>query len=615
MPEASQDSQAGGLLDEQTGSIELRPLTGGQVVAECLHAAGVPYMVGIPGHGCLGLVDAFVGRDSPRLIQVRQETAAVHLADGYYRASGQPLSVFTSIGPGAINTAIGLATAFVDSTAVLALSGDTHMHMLGRGVLQEIERRHDSDFASIVRPVTKRSWLGDDASRLPGIMRRAFRTMLSGRRGPVHVALPMDVQAQMVKVPVPRREDFLPPAAPEPDARAVGRAWDLLRRAERPLILAGGGVAASNAYAELRQLAETVGAAVVTTLQAKDVFPNDHPLYGWLTGSKGTSCGITLCCQADVILAVGCRFADETSSSYVPGKAFNIPPTELIHVDIDENEIGKNYPARVGIVADAKAALSALLELAESEPKREWQGKTWQRTIERERSRWLEHVESWADDSRQPVMISSLLRHLRAALPRQAIVTSSSGNTQAQLLQEFPFYEPRTNLTTGGFSTMGFAYPAGLGAKLAQPNRQVVALMGDGDFLMAIQELATAVQYGIAVVAVVANNAGWLSIRDLQHEVYGAEREMAVEFGTTPDFAAVARDFGAWGERVSRADEIEPALARAFASGGPAVLEVMVNREYPYSGGSAQGWWDVPVPEYLADRRARYEDIRSLERL
>jgi acetolactate synthase I/II/III large subunit len=601
---------------------DVRRLTGGQIVAEFLAREGVPYFVGIPGHGCLPLVDAFVGCQQPQIIQVRQENAAVHLADGYFRVSGRPLAVFTSIGPGAMNTAIGLGTAYVDSTAVLVLTGDVHTYMLGKGVLQEPERRQGNALHSVLAPLTKRSWLATDPAQLPSILRQAFVEMLTGRKGPVHISLPMDVQAEAAPVVLSGvvSDDLAGP--PEPDSTAIDRATELLDGAQRPVILAGGGVSSAGAWAELKSLAELLGAAVVTTLQGKDVFPNDHPLYGGSAGSKGTSCGIQLCTEADVLLAVGCRFADQTTSSYVPGKAFNMPPTRLIHIDIDPGEIGKNYPAEVEIVGDARAALSALCRSVEaSERRRDWESSEYARRIAAARKAWSDHLSAWADDSREPMMISSLLGRLRRFLRRDAIVVSSSGNTQAQILQEFPFYEPRTNITTGGFSTMGFAFPAGLGAKLAHPQRQAVAVVGDGDFLMSIQELATAVQHRLPVVVVVANNGGWIAIRDLQMSAYGPDRATAVDFldaggvDTGPHFADIARDFGAYGERITRCDEIEPALRRALDSGKTAVIEAMVSREYPYSGAPPCGWWDVPVPAYLAERRDEYERMRARERL
>lgn len=598
-------------------------LTGGEIVAEYLIREGVPYIVGIPGHGCLGLVDAFLARqDRIRMLQVRQEMSAVHLADGYFRMAGRPLAVYTSIGPGAINTAVGVATAYVDSTAVLVLTGDTHTHMFGKGVLQEIERRHDSSFSRILDPITKRCWLATDAASLPSILHRAFNEMLTGRRGPVLISLPMDVQCDSVEVKLPDPVQRRPAGRLAGDAAEIERAAALLAQAQRPVILAGGGIAAGEAWEELREVAEWVGAAVVTTFQAKDVFPNDHSLYGWLTGSKGTACGIHLCTSADVLLAVGCRFADETASSYLPGRAFSIPPTRLVHIDIDGGEIGKNYPVEVGIVGDARSSLRALLAcLQAAHSRRQYEGSAYYQEIQRVRQEWLDHVESWADDSREPMMISSLLKRIRRFLDRDAVVVSSSGNTQAQILQEFPFYEPRTHLTTGGFSTMGFSLPAALGAKLAKPDKQVVAIVGDGDFMMTMQELATAVQYNLPVVIVVANNSGWVSIKDLQMEVYGLDRAFSTDFldgegiPYSPNFAEVARAFGAYGERISRADEVEPALKRAFASGKPAVVEALVNREHPYTGSPAQGWWDVPVPTYLTERRAEYERLRAEERL
>ena len=517
---------------------------------------------------------------------------------------------------------MGLATAYVDSTAVLALTGDAHTYMVGKGILQEIERQRHSDMRAVLKAVTKRSWLATDVGQLPLILRRAFTAMLTGRKGPVHISLPMNVQADAAEVVLPDPVSHNLPGPPDPDLEFVRRAADVLATAERPVILAGGGVASAGAWAELRLLAELSGAAVVTTWQGKDAFPNDHPLYGCLTGSKGTTCGTRLCTGADVLLAVGCRFADETASSYVPGQALNIPPTRLIHIDIDANEIGKNYPVEVGIVGDAKAALSALCRCVQaSTPHRPWRNLEYTRHIGELRQEWFDRVNRWADDSREPMMISSLLRRLRRFLRRDAIVVSSSGNTQTQILQEFPFYGPRTNITTGGFSTMGFAFPAGLGAKLAHPQRQVVAVVGDGDFLMSIQELATAVQYRLPVVVVVANNGGWIAIKDLQMSAYGLERATAVDFldadgrVTSPHFADVARDFGAYGERITRVDEVEPALRRAFDSGKPAVIEAMVSREYPYTGAPTCGWWDVPVPAYLNEQRAEYERMRAQERL
>ncbi len=598
-------------------------LTGGEIVAEYLIREGVPYVVGIPGHGCLGLVDALRSRrDRLRVLQVRHEQSAVHLADGYYRACGKPLAVFTSIGPGAANTAVGLATAYVDSTAVLTLSGETHTHMFGRGVLQEIERQHWANFSRSLEPLTKRSWLVNRVDQLPFVMQRAFNTMTSGRPGPVMVGLPMDVQADSAEVTLAAPAEREAHGLVRPDHQAVERAADLLFNAERPVLLVGGGVITAGAHREVTVVAELLGAAVVSTMMGKGAFPEDHPLYGWHAGSKGTTCGNKLTSGADVILAVGCRFADEACSSYRQGVSFTIPPTKLIHADIDPGEIGKNYPVEVGLVGDARAILSDLLEALNSSGRQaRSKSGSYQLEIANAREEWLRATGELSSADVVPVGLSRFLKELRAALDRDAAIVTSSGNTQAQVLQEFPFYEPRTNVTTGGFSTMGFSLPAALGVKLARPDRQVVAVVGDGDFLMTVQELATAVQYNIPVVVTVVNSAGWQSIKDLQWSALGEDHVFATEFRNddgqlvSPDFVALARSFGAYAEKIERAEEVRPAMQRAFASGGPAVIEVSVNRQYPYASGLVAGWWDVPIPTYLEDRRREYERQRGEELL
>jgi len=595
--------------------------TGGQIVVETLAREGVPYLVGIPGHGTLGLSDALLGQDQVRALQVRHEQAAVHLADGYYRVAGVPLAVYTSIGPGAMNTVIGVASCYVDSIPVLVLTGNSHTHMAGRGVLQEIERRFDANSLAVFEPIAKRVWRPSSAERLPRILQRAFAEMLTGRRGPVVVDLPMDVQCDDVEVGdgLPSPLAYRPSGPVLPSSSAVAQAGRLLSAAGRPVIVAGGGVIAAAAWAELRALAEFLGAPVVTTMMGKGAFPDDHPLSGLHGGSKGTTCGNALTRSADVLLSVGMRFADESTSSYRQGVTYAIPPTRLIHLDLDPAEIGKNYPVEVGIVADARAGLAALLDwLRAHSATRDWPRGAYYAEIQRLREEWLAQVRALAASNHSPVTISRLIAELRAFLDRDAIVVTSSGNTQAQWYQEAMVYEPKTNLTTGGFSTMGWTVPAALGAKLAAPDRQVVGLVGDGDFLMTAQELATAVQYDLPVVYVVANNLGWIAIRDLQAAVYGPERAMGAEFmredgPLSPDLAELARAFGCHSERIAAPGEVRPALERAFAAGRPAVIEVMVERTYPLSGSPAVGWWDVPVPTYLARQRARYEHERAQE--
>jgi acetolactate synthase-1/2/3 large subunit len=598
-------------------------LTGGQIVVQTLIGEGVPYLVGIPGHGTLGLSDALLGQEKLKVLQVRHEQAAVHLADGYYRISGVPLAVFTSIGPGAMNTVIGVASCYVDSIPVLVLTGNSHTHMAGRGVLQEIERRADANSLAVFEPIAKRVWRPDSPARLSRILQRGFAEMLTGRRGPVVVDLPMDVQCDAAELPagLPAPTAYRPAGAPLPPPDLIARAGRLLEGARRPVIVAGGGVVAAGAWEPLRDLAEFLGAPVVTTMMGKGAFPEDHPLSGFHGGSKGTTCGNALTASADVLLAVGMRFADESTSSYRHGVTYSIPPTRLIHLDVDPTEIGKNYPVEVGIVADARAGLAALRGwLQGNSAPRDYTQSPYFDEIQRLRREWRADVERRASAEHVPVTISRLIAELRGFLDRDAIVVTSSGNTQAQWFQEALVYAPHTNLTTGGFSTMGWTVPAALGAKLAAPERQVVGLLGDGDFLMTAQELATAVQYRLPVVYVVANNLGWIAIRDLQAAVYGEERAQGTEFldggagaPVTPHLARLAEALGCHAQRISAPEEVRPALERAFASGRPAVVEVMVERAYPLSGSPAVGWWDVPVPAYLVERREQYERERAQE--
>ena len=599
-----------------------RKLTGSEIVVEYLLREGIPYVFGIPGHGCLGLTDAFRRHPEIKVIQVRQEMSGVHMADAYYRVTGKPLVVFTSIGPGAINTAIGLASAYVDSIPVLVITGDTHVHMRGKGVLQEIERSRDSDLPRVLEPIVKRSWQVSKVEQLPSVMKRAFNVMMTGRRGPVHIDLPMDVQCDSIDVDIPDPEEHKPMGRIKGDPQKIEDATELILKAKRPVILVGGGVMASEAFSELKEFAELIGAAVLTTMMGKSAFPEDHPLYAWHTGSKGTICGLKLSSTADVLIAIGCRFADETTSSYKHGVSFAIPPTKLIQIDIDPSEIGKNYPVEVGIVGDAKSVLQDLIALLKGKgAQKNYENSAYFKEIQTLKKEWFAFLHKFKDDSKVPVMISTVLQEVRKALDRNAIVITSSGNIQAQMLQEFPFYEPKTCITAGGFSTMGYTLPAAIGAKLAAPDRQVVGMVGDGDFMMTMQELATAVQYQIPILIILVNNMGWVAISDLQRAVYGEDHAYATEFYDkngkiySPDFKAIAEGFGCYAEKISKCEEIQPAIKRALDSDKPAVIEVIVNREFPYSGSPAHGWWDVPIPAYMVEKRKKYEaEIRG-ERL
>ncbi len=589
--------------------------TGGEIVRDRLLAEGVPYLVGIPGHGIVAMLDAFrASQNAIKILQVRHEQSAVHLADGYFRVSGKPLAVFTSIGPGALNTAVGLGASYVDSTAVLVLSGETHTYMEGRGVLQEIERKRPADVPSALEPLVKASYRPRNQQELFNDLADAFSIMTTGRPGPSFISLPMDVQAESSVVTVANTvERSIDDTVATIDDRSVHLAVALLSEAERPVIVAGGGVTLANAEESLLELAERTGSAVVTTLQGKGCFPEDHELYGWHLGTKGTSIGNALTTKADVILAVGTRFTDQVGSSFREGTTFDLGSTKLIHIDIDSRELGKNYNPNVAIEGDASVALSAInSELQAREHTVDYSATEYFNDIQRLRAEWLDEISELQNSDASPSTVPRFYKELRQVLDRDAIVVTSSGHAQACVL-EFPFYEPRTNLTSGGFSTMGWSYPAALGAKLAAPEKQVVAVIGDGDFMMTMQEMATAMEYGINVVAVLLNNYGWYSIRDLQMSEFGEDRAIGVEWDDTksPDFVAIAKGFGLYAESVEQPRDIQSAVKQALNHDGPSLIEVKVARDFPNSGSTVVGWWDVPIPAYLEERRDEYEQARK----
>lgn len=586
--------------------------TTSEVILEYLVREGVSYAFGVPGHGCTAFVDAFYDRrDEITPIMVRHEQAAAHAADGYYRASGRLAMCFTSIGPGATNLVTGLATALVDSSALLAVCGCEPQRDVERGVLQAIYRHYESDFKNIMRFAVKRVWSIQKAERTPEIIVRACKEATTGRPGPVLIEFPIDLQHKAIDIPgVPSPEEHKPKGRILGDPVMVKEASKLLASAERPAILVGGGVILSGASEELMRLAEMLGAPVLATMMGKGAFPEDHPLFAGYAGWSGTGPGNEVARSCDVLLAVGTRFADLTCSCYEPGVTFNIPPTKLIHVDLDPLEIGKNYPTEIGIVGDAKATLAMLIEaLAGLLGKRSLGDSPWIRRVKAAKERWEAELEPIRSSGRSPPTVPRLLKELREFLGRDAIVLGEAGWAQIFLFQQFPVYMPRTHISSGGFSTMGFAVPAAIGAKLAQPDRQVVACPGDGGFLMTLHEVATAVQYEIPIVIVVVNNLGWACIRDLQWIQCGEGRDIATMFkhprGDSVydvDFAAFAESFKAHGSTVRSPEEIKPALKEAFNSGKPSVINVYVD---PGVTPPLPGKWTLPTPEYLTRKLKR----------
>ena len=574
----------------------MQRLTGAQIITEFLARQGVTHAAGIPGHGVWTLTDALLDCPQIRTVQVMHEQSAAHLADGFYRASGRPMLAFTSIGPGATNTVIGVATAYVDSTAIALFTGSPHTYMRGHGLLQELERRHAADNPRIFEPVVKEWWQPSRVDELPFVLHRAWNAMTTGRPGPILMDVPMDIQAAAAQVTLPDPAQREARGRSRPDATNVERAARMLAEAKRPVIVAGGGVITADASDALRALAERIGAPVVTTWNGKGAIDETHPLAGQTIGDTGSTVGNSLSASADVLLSVGCRFVDWSASSWRAGVTFAIPPTALIQLDVDEREIGKNYPVAVPLVGDARAGLEDLeAALGAGEPSTAYGDE-----IADLRRTWEEQIEVKSGSDARPVTMARAVREVQAATREDAIVVTGAGLPQGMVKQRWITRRPRTHLTSGGFSTMGFTLPAAIGAQLAKPDAQVLAICGDGDFLQTMQELQAAVLAGTPVCTVILDNSGWISIKGGQQTHFG--RTAITDFlrdgkPYSPDFAAIGRAFGIHADSAEAPEDIRPAVERALASDGPSLVHVRVERDLAMAGPDKTGWWDVPVPE------------------
>ncbi|MDA4121607.1 MAG: thiamine pyrophosphate-binding protein [Thaumarchaeota archaeon] len=578
--------------------------TGAQFLVESLARAGVKYLFGIPGHGNVSVFDA--ARDlAPEMnvVQVKHEQWGGHMADGYFRANRKtPAAVTTSVGPGATNLATALATAYVDSSSFIAITGQIQTYLFGMGIFQEIERQQWVDFPNAMKHLVKGSWQVTTGAQLPRVVVRALRTALEGRPGPVLIDLPMDVQVERLSYELPDAGLDVVQGRTRPDPDSVMKAAKLLLSAERPVVLIGGGVTMSGATEEVVKLAEFLGAPVLCSFRgdAKGGFPEDHELYAFHPGNVSTAVSNEVAKSADVVLAVGVTFSDETTSSYRPGVTFNIPPTKVVQVDIDVHEIGKNYPVAVGMVADARSAVSDINAALVSLGRRgDYHGTAWFERLKELKSVWADELQRLRQAA--PMGMPNLVAVMRERVPREAIITVSAGLPQEVLSQQWVAYRPQTFISSGGFSTMGFALPAAIGAKLAKPQTPVIAVEGDGSFMMNNVELSTAVQLQMPLVVVLLNNRGWISIRDLQIRSF-KNRLVATEFKKADgseysiDFEKIVRAYGAEHIPAKTPQEFGTALESALKMEVPVVVEASVESAFPRSGTSAFGFWDIPSP-------------------
>ena len=547
-------------------------MSGAKVLIESLEQQNVDTIFGILGGAILPVYDELCGNEKIRHILARHEQCAAHEAEGYARASGRVGVCMATSGPGATNLVTGIANAFLDSSPMIALTGQVpssgvnSSYMIGRDAFQE------ADIIGITTPITKHNYQPRAISEIQPMVNAAFYIASSGRPGPVLIDLPKNIQSNTANVDMGITEKIeargYKPAL-EPDLTKISEAADLLAKAEYPLILAGGGVIISNASDELVQMSDLLMAPVATTFMGKGAFPEGHPLSLGSIGMHGNPAANRLMGETDVLLAVGTRFSDRATAN-LDTFAYN---AKKIHVDIDAAEIGKNIEVDVPIVGDAKASLKLLYAaLTKSLPK--MKTSTWSKRVKEAK----EQLSPLLKDSPKDLVPKALLMELRKMLPEDAIVTTEVGQNQMWSALYFQALKPRTFISSGGLGTMGFGFPAALGAKVACPDRAVVDIAGDGSFIMTEQELACSVAEKIPVIVIVLNNSVLGMVAQWQRTLYN-RRYMAVNLGKTPDFVKLAEAYGAQGIRATSIEEFKKAVKTALNSAVTTVIDVPIGSE------------------------------------
>jgi acetolactate synthase I/II/III large subunit len=538
-----------------------------EVILEALKREGVDTIFGFPGGSVIPLYDALYDSDINHIL-VRHEQGAGHMADGYARASGKVGVCLATSGPGATNLVTPIANAYMDSVPMVAITGQVSRHLIGLDSFQE------ADITGITLPIVKHSYLVKDANNLPRIIREAFYIAGTGRPGPVLIDVPVDVTKEEMEydpeaVPAMKLPGYKPNVKGHP--KQIREAATVIAGAERPVIYAGGGVIAANASEELREVALYGHIPVTTTLTGKGCFPEDHHLSMGMLGMHGTQYANHAVSKADLLIAVGARFDDRVTGNLA---AF-ASEARFIHIDLDPAEISKNVAVDVPIVGDAKKVLAALLvELKKLElsPDRHLP--------------WMTQVETWKrkhplvvrDAEDGEIMPEYAVRKIWEVTKGEAIVCTEVGQNQMWAAQHYLSRQPRRFISSGGLGTMGFGFPAAIGAQVACPDSLVVDIAGDGSFQMTLQELTTAVQCNLPVKVCILNNQYLGMVRQWQ-ELFWNKRYSNTCIECQPDFVKLAEAFGAEGYRAARVDELDEVLRVALASDRPAVIDIRVQRE------------------------------------
>ncbi len=578
-------------------------MKGSEIIAEYLVKQKVPYVFGICGHGNVGMLDALYDvKDKVTLVSPRHEQCAGHMADAYFRVKHSPVATLTSTGPGSANMVMSLATAISDSSAFLAITSNVPTSQMNRAPFQELYAHNQADFANVLRPVVKRSFQPTRVDMLPLALRQAFDTMVTGRPGPVNLDVPYNVYQEEADVQVPPPSHVMGAHRPAASPADLAKIVSLLKGAQRPVFFIGHGLTLSEAGPALTALAQRLGVPVITSPNGMGCISSDDVQTLGFIGRNGAYPANQAGRHADVVLTVGTRFDDRSSSSWQPGYSWNFPKTQLVHVDIDPQELGRNYPPTVGVVADCKVfceqLLAAINESAASFDKAKYAA--WRDQVSGWQQEWEAFVRPAFSAITTPIRPEYVVGTLQKVLPDDVILSLDSGVHHNWFMQFWKARRPQSMLNSWGYSSMGFGVCGILGAQLAAPDRPCVAVVGDGGFTMTPYVVCTAVEYNLPCVWIVWNNFAWSAIRDIQVGMFGG-REIGTAFYKgaqgpggeryNPDFAAWARACGADGMTVTRSEDLGDAVALAVKNRRPCVIDVHIDAEVrPPSTGT----WQLP---------------------
>ena len=540
-------------------------LTGGQILMKTLKEEGVDTIFGYPGGAVLDIYDALAQTDINHIL-VRHEQAAVHAADGFARAKGTVGVSLVTSGPGATNTVTGIASAYCDSIPIVVLTGQVPRPLIGNDAFQEV------DIVGITRPCTKHNYLVQSTDDIAQTVKEAFYIARSGRPGPVLVDLPKDIINTKINYKKPSAisiKSYKPTY--KPNIKQLKRVVSLLKKAERPMIFAGGGIILSGASKELIKLAQKHQIPVTTSLMGLGAFPGNDPLWLGMIGMHGTYRANMSTSACDLMIAIGVRFDDR-----VTGKtdAF-ASQANIVHIDIDPTSIRKNIHVNVPVVGDCKQTLIQLNQILEKE---DWND------LQTKREGWLNQIETWKNDQRLAYDQNDIIKpqyvieKLHELTKGEAIITTEVGQNQMWAAQYYHFNEPNRFITSGGLGCMGFGLPAAIGAQVACPDKMVIDIAGDGSIQMNIQELATAVQFNLPVKVLILNNQYLGMVRQWQ-ELFYQKKYVWTNMACAPDFVKLAEAFGAKGFRATKPDEVIPVLQKGLQINGPVVMDFRVEQE------------------------------------